>query len=116
LNRLFSSRFFKIFLISYTTEHLRPKENKTGIQPWGRNLTLPPVFLRSAGLQPAVSPICNRQRAETRAAIEFFALCGLQIRDTADCKPALRRQCQVAPRPWSFGKTGEVPVGTAEKL
>jgi hypothetical protein len=45
---------------------------------------------RSAGLQPAVSPICNRQVYATSTTAELAATRGLQIRDTADCKSALR--------------------------
>jgi hypothetical protein len=44
-------------------------------------------------LQPAVSPICNRRRTETPAIFELATPRGLQIRDTADCKSALRCQC-----------------------
>ena len=48
-------------------------------------ITLP----RSAGLKPAVSPICNRRRVNWLMAVELFTPRGLQIRDTADCKSAL---------------------------
>jgi hypothetical protein len=53
--------------------------------------------LRSAGLKPAVSPICNRQCADQPMIVELFAPRGLQIRDTADCKSALREQCADVP-------------------
>ena len=43
---------------------------------------------RSAGLQPVVSPICNRQRFGWPVTVELFTPCGLQIHDTADCQSA----------------------------
>ena len=65
----------------------------------GRDAGAPRLFVkgvcralshRSAGLQPAVSPICNRRRTETPAIFELATPRGLQIRDTADCKSALQ--------------------------
>ncbi len=45
---------------------------------------------RSAGLQPAVSPASSRQSAENSPPPEYHGACGLEIRDTADWKSALR--------------------------
>jgi hypothetical protein len=46
---------------------------------------------RSAGFQPAVSPISNRQIAGSRRALpRLRAFGGLKTRDTAGWKPALR--------------------------
>jgi hypothetical protein len=47
-------------------------------------------IFRSAGFQPAVSPVSNRQTAANLDAFEFAKPCGLEIRDTAGWKPALR--------------------------
>src|SRR5438067_13556017 len=45
----------------------------------------------SADLQSAVSPICNRQRAEGLLAVRRFRMLRrMQFCDTADCKSALR--------------------------
>jgi hypothetical protein len=54
------------------------------------NYPFEPRHRRSAGLQPAVSPICNRQFSATSMTVELATTRGLQIRDTADCKSALR--------------------------
>jgi hypothetical protein len=38
-----------------------------------------------------VAPIYNRQSSATPASVEMIGFRGLQIRDTADCKSALRQ-------------------------
>jgi hypothetical protein len=63
----------------------------------------------SAGLKPAVTPICNRQRANRPVVVELFTPRGLQIRDTAE--PAASRRYGGAVRgmrpgdSWVAGKT-----------
>jgi hypothetical protein len=65
------------------------KSKKDGLnQRFLRAHLTPP---HSAGLKPAVTPICNRQRANRPVVVELFTPRGLQIRDTADYKSALRR-------------------------
>jgi hypothetical protein len=66
----------------------------------------------SAGLKPAVTPICNRQRANRPVVVELFTPRGLQIRDTAGCKPALRGQsaaCAHLLMPAEWVLTGTMP-------
>ena len=61
------------------------------------------ALMRSADLQSAVSPICNRQAAVNQMPPDCSAPSGLQTRDTADYKSALRRRARSFHPAWGCG-------------